>query len=260
MNSFIIGLLGPSGSGKTTFCKKICALAEKNVTQLNFDHYYKDQSHLPPEERKLLNFDHPDIIDIELLLEHLNTLKQQQPILRPTYSFADHTRSSSETTTIQPAPIIIIEGLLLFAFPKLRAMLDLSIYLDTPLELCLERRIQRDMAERQRSRASIEQQYRTQVLPMAEKYIIPFRDQADRILNLNMPLEETKMLTELQTIIQEHANPRACMQIPQTASPRAAATLHTPAPSTELFYDERRTAIEFALLNLGTEPDLPIKR
>jgi uridine kinase len=201
--SYNLGIVGPSGSGKTTFCQELCApFSEKNVTQLNFDHYYRDQSHLPFDKRENLNFDHPDVIDIDILLEHIHNLQNQQTINRPTYSFAEHIRLP-ETTLMEPAPVLILEGLMLFAFPKLIQTLDLIIYLDTPIDVCLARRIRRDMLERKRSLEAVLTQYSQHVSPMAEKYIIPYRNQAHLILNLDDKQQKPVILDVLHKVMHQ---------------------------------------------------------
>jgi len=182
MSVLSIGIAGGTASGKTTVARRIAeALEGHPVVFLDQDSYYADLSHLSPEERRKINFDHPDAFDVPLLVEQLRTLQQGLPIEKPVYSFQQHTRTS-ETLTVDPAPVVVVEGILVLALEAIREQLDLKIYVDTDDDVRVARRIERDVRERGRTLESVVQQYFATVRPMHWSFIEPSKRYADVIL------------------------------------------------------------------------------
>ncbi len=167
----ILGLAGCSGSGKTTLARELTA--QLSATLLPLDFYYRCLSHLPSEDRSLQNFDHPDSLEHLLLVQHIEELAEGHSIERPIYDFTTHTRVPDRTETIVSAPVLIIEGILALHYPRLRTLYDFSIYVNAPNEICLNRRIYRDMRERGRTEASVRAQFEATAKPMADLYVIP---------------------------------------------------------------------------------------
>ena len=182
MNHLIIGIAGGSGSGKTTLALRLKErFGENEVRLIPHDSYYKRHDDLPFEERCKLNYDHPDAFDNDLLIEHLKALRAGQAIDCPIYDYADHNRSD-RTLHIEPAPVLIVEGILPFVEPALCALFDYKIYVDTDADELILRRILRDVKERGRSLDSVILQYRTTVKPMHEAFVEPSKRQADVIV------------------------------------------------------------------------------
>lgn len=177
----IVGIAGGTGSGKSTMSDKLMETFQGRAVLINQDDYYKDLSHLSEEERAKQNFDHPDSIDFELLQKHVLQLKDNQPIEVPIYNFCHHAREA-QTRTIQPADIIILEGILLFAVPTIRDLCDLKVFVETDDDIRLLRRIERDMNERARDFKSIRDQYLTTVKPMHDAFVEPSKRYADVII------------------------------------------------------------------------------
>ncbi|MFN3763369.1 MAG: uridine kinase [Anaerolineae bacterium] len=178
----IIGVAGGTGSGKTTVAMKILErVGAEHVAYIPHDAYYRDLSHLPPEERSRINFDHPDSLETELLVQHLQQLKAGQAVEIPVYDFTTHTRTA-QTRRVNPAPVILVEGILVFAEPALRELFDVKLYVDTDADIRLIRRIQRDVRERGRSVESVIQQYLTTVRPMHLEFVEPSKRYADVII------------------------------------------------------------------------------
>jgi uridine kinase len=167
----ILGIAGCSGSGKTTLARELTQ--EFEATLLPLDFYYRCQSHLSSDERDLQNFDHPDCLEIPLLIQNLNDLLCGRATERPIYDFATHTRVPNRTNTIRPANILIVEGILALHYPALRALYDFSIYVNAPNQICLNRRIYRDMRERGRTEESVRAQFEATAKPMADLFVIP---------------------------------------------------------------------------------------
>ncbi len=167
----ILGIAGCSGSGKTTLARELTT--QFNATLLPLDFYYICLSHLPPADRALQNFDHPDSLEHTLLIEHITALANNQPIERPLYDFATHTRVPGRTETIHPAPVLIVEGILALHYEALRPLYDFSIYVNAPNKICLNRRIYRDMRERGRTEESVRAQFEATAKPMADLYVLP---------------------------------------------------------------------------------------
>ncbi|MEE4278011.1 MAG: uridine kinase [Halieaceae bacterium] len=186
MRPCLIAIAGPSGSGKSLFAQTLCEEMRRDAPQLGVallreDAYYRDQKHLPLEERALVNYDHPDAIEQDLLLEHLETLRAGQGVDTPLYDYAQHTRRP-DTQRVEAAPVIVVEGILLFTHVALRECFDIRFFMDTPLDVCLLRRIERDVAERGRTLASVLEQYQRTVRPMYEAFIAPSAAHADLLI------------------------------------------------------------------------------
>jgi uridine kinase len=178
----VIGVAGGSGSGKTTVVRKIMeALGDEHVSVLDHDRYYRDHLDLRLEERAGLNFDHPDSLETSLLVEHVKSLRQGQPAQVPVYDFTRHVRRA-ETQQIDPRPALIVEGILVFAEPKLRELMDVKIYVDADDDTRFIRRLQRDMRERGRTMESVIDQYLTTVKPMHLEFVEPAKRYADIIV------------------------------------------------------------------------------
>jgi uridine kinase len=178
----LIGIAGGSGSGKTTIAETLVrAVGSERVTLIQHDAYYRDLAHLGFEERAAVNFDHPDSLETELLVRHLQELRAGRAIERPVYDFSRH-RRTSETVTVTPEAVIVVEGILVLAEEPLRRQFDLRIYVDTDADLRLLRRLQRDMVERGRTVESVMEQYLTSVRPMHLQFVEPAKRYADIIV------------------------------------------------------------------------------
>ncbi|MBK9292296.1 MAG: uridine kinase [Bacteroidetes bacterium] len=178
----VIGIAGGSGSGKTTVVKKIIrALPNSSVSVISQDSYYKDNGHLSAEERKKINFDHPSSIEFELLIEHLDQLRQGHTIQMPIYSYVTCARSK-ETIPVQPTKVVIVEGILILTNEQLRQRMDIKIYVDADGDDRLMRIIQRDIEERGRSFMDVLRHYETFVKPMHLQFIDPTKRFADIII------------------------------------------------------------------------------
>ena len=193
----LIGVAGGTGSGKTTVASKIGEVLHKEMVIIPQDFYYGDNNHLPLEEREKINYDHPDSFDTELLVEHLKNLVAGETIQSPIYDFKEHKRRE-ETKEIKPAPIIILEGILIFVNPALREIMDFKIFVDTPSDIRLIRRIKRDMVERGRTLDSVINQYLETVRPMYERFVLPTRDYSDLVTRGEGDMEKA-----LQLVLQE---------------------------------------------------------
>jgi uridine kinase len=178
----IIGVAGGSGSGKTTVVNKIKSALDKRVVVIPQDSYYKDCSHLSEEERRLLNFDHPDAIDFELLIEQLEDIRSGKSIEQPIYSYLTCARDKEQTVHIDPSDIIIVEGILIFTSEKLRNMMDLKIFVDADDDDRLMRVISRDIVERGKDVEWVLERYTTTVKPMHQMFIAPSKRYADVII------------------------------------------------------------------------------
>ena len=179
----IIGIAGPSGSGKTTLARAFADRLGDRALVLSCDGYYRDLSHLPLGSREKANFDHPDALEHQLLADHLARLRRSETIdAAPTYSFETHTRLP-ETATLEPKPTIVVEGLYVLYWPHVRRHLDLKVYIDASRQVCLARRIARDVHERGRTEASCRQQYERTVRPMADRFVSASRRFADLVVH-----------------------------------------------------------------------------
>lgn len=178
----VIGVAGGSGSGKSTVARvMIRELAPTPVAHLSHDAYYRDMAHLTFEDRAVQNFDHPDSLETELLVEHLDALRDGRSTETPQYDFGTHSRRRV-THRVDPAPVILVEGVLILADPELRDRLDLAIFVDTSADVRLARRLRRDVEERNRSPISVLDQYEATVRPMHEAFVEPSRHHAHIIL------------------------------------------------------------------------------
>ncbi len=181
----IIGIAGGTGSGKTTVVNQIInELPADEVGVISQDSYYKDTSHLPFEERKKINFDHPQAIDFDLLVSHLKDLKQGKSIEQPVYSFVEHNRTGNTITTIQKH-VMIVEGILILTHPEIRKMFDIKIYVHADSDERLIRRLKRDIAERGRDLDEVLSRYQTTLKPMHQQFIEPTKEYADIIIPTN---------------------------------------------------------------------------
>ena len=178
----VIGIAGGTGSGKTTIAHEILhRVGAHNLAVLSHDAYYRDQIGLPFEERAKVNYDHPDSLETELMIEHVKALKQGVPVHMPVYDFTTHSRKS-ETILVEPQPVIIVDGILIFVEPELRKLFDVKIFVDTDPDIRFIRRLQRDIIERGRTQESVIKQYLQTVRPMHMEFVEPSKRQADVII------------------------------------------------------------------------------
>lgn len=182
MNTIIIGIAGGTGSGKTTLTERLRDhFGQNEVSVINHDSYYKRHDELPYAERCKLNYDHPDSFDTELMVQHLQALRRGEAVEVPVYNYAIHNRSD-QTITVRPAPVIIVEGILIFASPELCELMDLKVFVDTDADVRILRRIVRDVKARGRTLDSVVTQYLTTVKPMHEQFVEPSKRTADLIV------------------------------------------------------------------------------
>ncbi len=181
-SSLVIGIAGGTGSGKTTIADYILkTVGPEKIAFFPHDAYYRDLRELSQDERALVNFDHPSSLETELLIEHINNLRTGKSIELPSYDFKTHRRTEN-TTTVEPQPIILIEGILIFAEPELRKLFDLKIYVDTDADIRFIRRLLRDIEERGRTTQSVINQYLNTVRPMHLEFVEPSKRYADVII------------------------------------------------------------------------------
>ena len=182
MEPVVIGVAGGTGSGKTTVAHEILKRAgTKQISLIQHDAYYKNLADLPVARRAMQNFDHPDALDNDLLIAHLRQLKATQTIEIPVYDFTSHTRTE-QTQLVGPNPVILVEGILIFADKALRELMDVKIYVDTDPDIRFIRRLQRDIAERERTMESVIRQYLATVRPMHQEFVEPSKRYADVII------------------------------------------------------------------------------
>ncbi len=178
----IIGVAGGSGSGKTTVSHAILdRVGTEHIAYLEHDSYYKDIRDIPHDSEHLINFDHPDSLETTLLIDHIHQLKRWQPVEIPIYDFTTY-RRTGEWRTMHPQPIILVEGILVFAEPDLRKLFDVRIFVDTDPDIRFIRRLQRDLTERGRSANSVIDQYLNSVRPMHLEFVEPSKRYADVII------------------------------------------------------------------------------
>lgn len=178
----VIGIAGGSGSGKTTVVNALVNRLKERVVVIPQDSYYKDSSHLPMEERQSINFDHPDAIDFKLLCSQLKDLREGKTIEQPVYSYITCSRSKTETITVEPADVIIIEGILVFSCEELRKQMDIKIFVDADDDDRLMRVISRDIIERGKTIETVIERYTKTVKPMYLQFIEPSKRYADIII------------------------------------------------------------------------------
>lgn len=179
--AMIIGIAGGTGSGKSTLADKLKEAFEGEMVSLSHDYYYKSNEGLSYEERTKLNYDHPDAFETELLIEHIKKLKNGEAIEHPVYSFVKHTRLP-ETVKVEPAKVILVDGILIFENKELCDLMDIKVYVDTDADVRIIRRIVRDVQERGRSLESVINQYLHTVKPMHEEFVEPSKKRADVII------------------------------------------------------------------------------
>ncbi len=180
--SVVFGVAGGTASGKTTVARAILeSVGAAQVAYLPHDAYYRDMPHLSLEERARQNYDHPDSLETELLVEHVRALLAGQAVHVPVYDFTLH-RRTAETVLVEPSPIILVEGILVFTHPELRSLMDVKIYVDTDPDVRFIRRLQRDIQERGRSLESVVKQYLETVRPMHLEFVEPSKRYADVII------------------------------------------------------------------------------
>lgn len=178
----VVGIAGGTGSGKTTVAHKLAAaMPPGRCVSIEHDAYYRDQSHLSVDERTRINYDHPSSLESSLLADHLAELRAGRAVDVPIYDFANHTRRT-ETRHVVPAKLVIVEGILVFAEPALRALMDIKIFVDTDADIRLMRRIRRDLEHRGRTFQSIRDQYYATVRPMHLEHVEPSKRWADLIV------------------------------------------------------------------------------
>ena len=180
--SVVIGIAGGSGSGKTTVQRRVMErFGPRRIALLDHDAYYRDLAHLEPDQRARFNFDHPDALETDLMVAHVDRLLAGEAIEKPTYSFETHSRLA-ETETVEPRPVVLIDGILVLAEPALRERMDVKLYVDAAPDVRLMRRIERDIHERGRSLQSVLEQYRRTVRPMHLEFVEPSKRYADVII------------------------------------------------------------------------------
>lgn len=192
MATRIIAITGPSGSGKSHLAQALHqevkgSLPHLSIETLAEDSYYHDQAHVPEKQRQDVNYDHPSALEHDLMLEHLQQLKSGQPVEVPSYDYVRHTRAE-KTRELQPAALLIVEGILLLTHDRLRQHFDMRLFVDTPLDVCLARRMQRDCVERGRSPESVQQQFENTVRPMFHAHIEPTREHAHMVISGEDPV------------------------------------------------------------------------
>ncbi len=199
----IIGVVGGSGSGKTTVARAILEATSLDAAFVDQDAYYNDLAHLTMDERRQVNFDHPDAFDTNLLVAHLEALAAWQSIDKPTYDYPAHTRAAA-VERVEPSAIVIVDGILLFTDPRLRDHFDIKLYVDVADDIRFIRRLQRDVEERGRSVADVIRQYLTTVRPMHLEFVEPSKRWADVILPegghnlIGVEMVIARVLVELQ--------------------------------------------------------------
>jgi uridine kinase len=182
MRPIIIGVAGGTGSGKTTVAETILKrVGEERIVYISHDSYYRDLSHKPLALRAQVNFDHPDALETDLLVEHLKQWRQGQPIEVPIYDFVTHTRTA-KTRHVEPQRVALVDGILVFVEAKLREIFDVKLYVDTDADIRFIRRLQRDIHERGRTVESVIEQYLTTVQPMHLEFVEPSKRYADVII------------------------------------------------------------------------------
>jgi len=197
----IIGIAGGTGSGKTTVVQQIInELPKDEVCVISQDSYYKETSHLTYEERVQINFDHPQAIDFDLLVQHLKKLKKGDAIEQPVYSFVEHNRTGDTITTL-PKKVVIVEGILILTHPDIREMFDIKVYVHADSDERLIRRLKRDMAERGRDLEEVLSRYQNTLKPMHQQFIEPTKEFADIIVPTNR--YNTVAVDVIRTIIHQ---------------------------------------------------------
>ena len=180
-NIMVIGIAGGTGSGKTTITRRLVERFGGDVSVIHHDNYYKAHHDMPYEERAKLNYDHPDAFDNELFVQAVRDLKEGKDVVCPIYDYSIHDRSD-KTVIVKSAKVVIVEGILIYAVPELRELMDIKLFVDTDADVRILRRIRRDVRDRGRSLESVIDQYLTTVKPMHEQFVEPSKRYADLII------------------------------------------------------------------------------
>lgn len=196
----VLGIAGCSGSGKTTLAQELAR--NLNGTHFHIDNYYRDLSHLPLEERRQQNFDHPELLESDLLVAHITELAAGRSVNRPLYDFAKHTRILGETEHISPGRVLLVDGIFALYYADLLPLYSLRVYVDATDAVCFERRLARDIRERGRTAENVRKHYDTTVRPMAEKYVRPSVVHADLVVDGTSALDWSmeQILSRLRTL------------------------------------------------------------
>ena len=203
MKTTIIGIAGGTGSGKSTFTNRLKAYFGDRITVMYHDNYYRPHDDLPFEERQKINYDHPDSLETDLLIEHLKALREGKAIDCPTYDFAHHTRAK-KIVRVEPSRVIIVEGILILQDPRLRDLFDIKIFVEADADERILRRVTRDIKERGRSLENIMEQSLTPVKPMHYLYVEPTKTVADLILNSGLnDVAFDIMKTKIEALLEE---------------------------------------------------------
>ena len=182
-SGFLVGIAGGSGSGKSYITEALLReLGGEDMITIQQDSYYCDLSHLTPDERSHVNFDHPDAVDVDLLIRQITNLLMGEAIDMPIYDFVHHVRSEN-TRRVEPAKLIILEGILIFAISELRELMDIKVFVDTDSDVRFIRRLRRDIQERGRSLESVIHQWETTVRPMHREFVEPWKQYADVVVS-----------------------------------------------------------------------------
>ena len=201
----MIGVAGGTGSGKTTIVREILKeLDPDNVLVIQHDSYYRDRSHLPNEERANVNYDHPDALETSLLIEHLRQLLASAPANIPIYDFVTHTRKP-DSQQVKPCRVIVVEGILILADAALRELFDIKVFVDTDADIRFIRRLERDIAERGRTRKSVVAQYLQTVRPMHLEFVEPSKRYADVIVpeGGHNQVAVDMIITKVRSVVEE---------------------------------------------------------
>lgn len=229
-----VGIAGGTGSGKSTVAQKVAeGLPQSGVVTLDHDSYYRDLAHLSDQERAAVNFDHPDSLDNDLFIAHLDQLRRGHPIDVPRYDFRSH-RRSGQTRRIEPAPVVVVEGILVFVEKRVRDLLDIKIFVDTDADIRVFRRIERDVQDRGRSLWQVRDQYYNTVRPMHLQFVEPSKRWADLIIpeggNNQVALDMVlgKLISVAETRLAEREASAARAPSPRGCNPLAevASSLH----------------------------------
>ncbi|MDF1684164.1 MAG: uridine kinase [Legionellaceae bacterium] len=199
MKTTLIAIAGASGSGKTTIAHELHQYySEDQCLTISSDNYYNDLRHITPQERDNINFDHPNSIDFELLTQHLQQLKQAESIDMPTYDFATHARQE-QTLRVSPKAMIIIEGILILHHAYLTALYDIKLFVDADADICLIRRLRRDITKRGRNMEDILTQYTHHVKPMFDVFVEPCKSSADLVINTTNACDITPLIAQIDS-------------------------------------------------------------
>lgn len=205
--SLLVGICGGSGSGKTTLAEMVAEhFGPRRAASLAFDNYYRDRADLSPSERAMVNYDHPDSLDIELFVAHLTALRASREVAVPIYDFTTHRRTTS-VHIVDPRPVVVVEGILLLAFPEVAELLDLSVYRECPEDVRFDRRLERDVSERGRTPDSVHAQFAATVKPMHDRFVEPSMAEADLVTMSTEELEQARarVLDSVQQLVAERA-------------------------------------------------------